>query len=321
MDFQTQYDEDLSQNKFFQTLQNEHKILIETAPLENWIICVPRSATIKQESLTDTDFLLAHILIPHDEVPEQYTNLLGMDIKQSNGKLLNQDVSSTILFEEVFYTKGLGKYKVWCIEMSLLHINTTSTMLNGSTVKQTIEICTVRGLTDAVQLIWSETNSKAVFHKIENVCHSFVKSSNYALNINSSSGSVRKEDLDRMQGSVEILLEHCFKKLLYQNRLQEKCSCDPYFAKVLKIALETYIMSTLYTWIFDAISVAYLDENEKFNRKLRNLTDLSLKDFKIDPKYNEIVGRVRVELLKINDFPTTIEKMGKLNALQNSWRQ
>lgn len=314
MDFQSLYDEDLSQNKFFQKLQIEHKILIDTAPLENWIICVPRSATIKTENLTDTDFLLAHILIPHDEIPEQYTNLLGTDIKQINGKLLIEDVSSTILFEEVFYTKGLGKYKVWCIETSLLHRNAVSSIENGSDEKQTTAICTVRGLKDAVELIWNETNSKAVFHKIENVCNSFKKNSNYSLNINSSSGGVSKEDVNRMRGSVEILLQHCFKKLMYQNRLQEKCSRDPYFAKMFKIALETYVMSILYTWIFDAISIAYLDESEKFNRILRNLSDMSIKDFKIDSKYNDIVGRVRVELLKINDFSTAIEKMGKSSS-------
>lgn len=313
MDFQSLYDEDLSQNKFFQKLQNEHKILIDTAPLENWIICVPRSATIKTENLTDTDFLLAHILIPHDEIPEQYTNLLGTDIKQINGKLSNENVSSAILFEEVFYTKGLGKYKVWCIETSLLHRNAVSSMQNGSSSdeKQPTAISTVRGLKDAIELIWNETNSKAVFHKIENVCNSFMKNSNYTLNLNSSSGSVKKEDMDRMRDSVEILMQHCFKKLMHQNRLQEKCARDPYFAKMFKISLETYVMSILYNWIFDTISIAYLDESEKFNRTLRNLSDMSVKDFKIDSKCNDIVGRVRVELLKINDFSTTIEKMGK----------
>lgn len=312
MDFQAIYDEDLSQNSFFQKLQIEHKILIDTAPLENWIVCVPRRVTIKKENLTDTDFLLAHILIPHDEIPDQYTNLLGADIKQINEKLINENVSSSILFEEVFYTKGLGKYKVWCIEKSLLaQSSPLMSQQNGTDEKHTTEICMVRGLKDALELIWNETKSKVVFQKVENICRNFMKNSNYNLNLNFSSGNVEKDDIIRMKESVDTLIQHCFKKLIYLNRLQDKCTRDPYFAKMLKIALEAYIISILYNWIFDAISIAYLDESEKFNKILRNLSDMTVKDFKIDSKYNDIIGRVRVELLKINDFSTTLEKMGK----------
>lgn len=308
MAFQSLYDEDLSENKFFAKLQNEHKILIETAPLENWIVCVPRTATIKPEHLSDTDFLLAHILIPHDEIPEQFTNLLGADVKQFNGKLHIRSIASTILFEEIFYTKGLLKYKVWCIEWPLLS-NTAADSLdeppNG--------IFIVRGLQDAVALIWSETNSKAVFRKIESICCSFMKNTNCTEALNELHRGDRNtsEILKRIKHSVDILLNHCFKKLMYQRRLYDKCLNDPHFKRVFKIALETYIMDLLYRWLFDAITLTCADENEKFNRIVRNLADVSLKEFKIDSSHTDIVNRVRIELVKMPDLTTPIEKISK----------
>lgn len=313
MAFQSLYDEDLSQNKFFQKLQNEHKILIDTAPLENWIICIPRAAAIKPENLSDTDFLLAHILIPHDEIPEHYTNLLGADVKQMNGKLHIRSVASTILFEEIFYTKGLLKYKVWCIEWPLLlsaTVTSADDTLNG--------IFIVRGLQDAVALIWNETNSKAIFRKIESICGSFMKNTTCTeplaeLNCVANDPNGSQMVLKEIKNSVEILFKHCFKKMMYHRCLYEKCMHDQHFRRVFRIALETYIMDLLYSWLFDAITVATEYQNEKFNRHLRNLSDANSKDFKLDASHSEVIGRVRVELMKITDLTTPIEKMCKFH--------
>lgn len=311
MDLQLTYDEDLSQNKFFRKLQSEHKILIETAPLENWIVCVPRSATITKDNLSNTDYLLAHILIPHDEVPEQYTNLLGIDIKQINGKLCCRGVAAQILFEEIFYTKGLVKYKVWCIESSLLASESdVNGVLNGADVEETVGLLIVRDLKDAIEIIWKETSSKAVFRKIENICSSFMKNTNHMGTVNGSI-ALPEKTIDRLRNSVDILLNHCYKKLMYQKRLHEKCSTDPHFAKIFRIALETYMMSILYGWVFDAITISYAEQSEKFNKTLRSLSDMNQAYLKIDTKLNDVVGRVRTELLKISDFPTAIEKLSK----------
>lgn len=323
MEFQSIYDEDLSQNKFFQKIQCEHKILIETAPLENWIICVPRSATIKSENLNDTDFLLAHVLVPHDEITEQYTNLLATDIKQIDGKLVSRNIVSSILFEEVYYAKGLIKYKVWCIEVPLL-FSSSSSDGNGpndycvDASEPPAGLCIVRGLTDAVALIWNETNSKTVFRKIENICCSFMRNTNCTSQLmldpsmlsDDTNTQNREKDLQRIKRSVEILFNHCFKKLMYQRRLHEKCVRDAHFRRVFKIALETYIMDILYRWIFDAITLCYVNETETFNTTLRNLSDANLKHFKID-RCNDIIGRVRTELLQINNYTTPIEKLSK----------
>lgn len=314
MAFQSLYDEDLSANKFFAKLQREHKILIDTAPLENWIVCVPRSATITADQPNDTDFLLAHILIPHDEVPEHYTNLLGADVRQVNGQLHIRAHVSRILFEEIFYTKSLMKYKVWCIEWPLL-TNADATAGGGDGAVPH-GICIVRGLQDAIALIWTECNSKAMFRKIESICGSFVKNTNCTDTIRDGVGDAKATPaiLKRIKAAVEMLLSHCFRKLMLQRRLYEKCVGDAHFKRVFKIALETYVMDLLYRWLFDAISVACADETQRFNRNMRNLADATLKDFKIDGQMGDLVSRTRVELMKIAELTTPVEKMSKWAA-------
>lgn len=326
MDLTVTYDEDLSQNSFFQKLQTEHKILIETAPLENWIICVPRSGTVTKENLSNTDYLLSHILIPHDEVPEQFTNLLGIDIKQINGKLCSRGISARILFEELVYTKGLVKYKVWCTESALLAINSEATaanhngLLSDCDVEEPAGLLIVRDLKDAIEIIWKETNSKAIFRKIENICSSFMKNTTHLTLAHGATTSLPERSIDRLRNSVDILLNHCYKKLMYQKRLHEKCATDQHFAKIFRIALETYMMSLLYGWIFDAITVSYAEQSERFNKTLRNLADINQTFFKIDRKYNDVIGRVRVELLKIGEFSTAIEKLSKYKV-QSTMKQ
>lgn len=65
---ESNYDENLSQNAFFQTLQEEHQQILERAIAEGWIICVPRCGTFTKGALTEEDFL-GHILIRDDELP------------------------------------------------------------------------------------------------------------------------------------------------------------------------------------------------------------------------------------------------------------
>lgn len=293
---QIQYDEDLSQNSFFKKLQTEHKIILDTAPLENWIICIPRTATIKPDNLIDPNFLLSHILIPNEELPStHYTSLLGIDIKLSNKYLTNSlDIESIILFEEIFYTKGLMRYKVWCLEQPLI--------VNANKSKQTNGIFVCRDLKDAIQLIWNETKSNVVLRRIENACDAFVNHHKY---------SAERENLSKLRCAIEVLYRHCLQNLLCIKRLKEKCRHDVHFYKILRIALETYMMNCLYGFLFDTITVCHLDDSEMLNRNIRNLSDAHLSQFNIDKKHNDVLTCMRVELLKIQDYSTGIEKLSK----------
>lgn len=302
MDLFFEYDENLSNNLFFKHLQSEHKLILETAPLENWIVCIPRKATIQDSHLENSTFLLAHILIPNDDLPEtHFTNLLGDSVRLMNKKLTrttqNNTVESIVLFEEIFYIKGLMKYKVWCIDTPMIECQQLKRITNGLFV--------VRDLKDAVELIWNETQSKVIFRKIDNVCANFVRHNK------------KNMRLDKLKSSIEMVYNHCLQNLLFNKRLKEKCRSDANFYKILKIALETYLMSVLYEFVFDGVTLMHMEESEAFNKIVRNLADIHLDYFGIEQKYMDVVACVRVELLKIEECTTSIEKLGTYNLMEN----
>lgn len=297
MDLYYQYDENLSNNEFFKKLQSEHKIIVDTAPLENWIVCIPRSTTLQlqKENLADPNFILAHILIPNDELPKtHFTNLLGHDIHMENQKLVtNNGLESIVLFEEVFYTKTFMKYKVWCMECPLY----------GDRLPTTSGIFIVRDLRDAIELMWNETQSKIIFRKIDNACTTF------------KDQHKKNDSLDKLRTSIQLLYTHCLQMLMFNKRLKEKCRLDLHFYKILKVALETYVMSHLYDFLFDSICVNSLEDGEQFNKKVRNLSQVHLSYFGIDQKCSDLVTSVRAELLKIEDYSTAVEKLGEFFCL------
>ncbi len=166
----------------------------------------------------------------------------------------NNGLESIVLFEEVFYTKTFMKYKVWCIECPLY----------GERLPKTSGIFIVRDLRDAIELIWNETQSKMIFRKIDNVCTTFTNQHK------------KNEGLDKLRASLQLLYTHCLQMLMFNKRLKEKCREDLHFYKILKIALETYVMSNLCEFVFDAICVNTLADGTDgpFESTISNLSVL-----------------------------------------------
>lgn len=341
MDLYLQYDENLSNNPFFHKLQTDHKIIIDTAPLENWIICIPRSATIQPKHLINPTYLLAHILIPNDDLPQtHFTNLLGASVELFECKKLRAQcppaahhifdptpasmkmsstadennkpppIESTVLFEEIFYTKGLMKYTVWCIERPLLPPDDTGPRAPAG-------IFVVRDVKDAVELIWHETKSNVIFRKLDAVCDQqrWVATSNNRRRRESSTAAAaadEHETLETLRKKADTVYGRCMHILTANRRLKEKCRGDIHFYKIVRIALETYVMSILYDRLFDSIVLATTDEAEQFNRTIRSMADWSAAKFRVD--LMDVVAFVRAELLKIEEYSTAIEKLGKLRV-------
>ena len=92
------YDEDLSRNEFFNSVQNyQNGELFQKAIDEGWIICVPKTSALssypnltgnndrktgkKSEKSEDEEkfsqnILMRHILIPNEELPETHFSTL-----------------------------------------------------------------------------------------------------------------------------------------------------------------------------------------------------------------------------------------------------
>lgn len=348
MDLYCDYDENLSQNAFFRKLQSDHKIIIDTAPLENWVICIPRSATIHPGHLTNADFLLAHVLIPNEELPQtHFTSLSGVEVhleqkrlhvaqkqkhhdataegretptsgEESSEETPQDPIESLVLFEEVFYTKQLLKYKVWCIETPLIHRHEPHSIPGSASPSAPTPpgIYVVRDAKDAVEILWNETHSDAIFRKIDAACARFCKDISappVGTSINRTPAS--PPCLASLRENVEALYGQCMQTLVANRPLKEKCRADLHFFKIIRIALETYIMNGINETVFDQIALATREDGERFNGAVRCLADANVAYFGVNAKHMDVVACVRTELLRIEEYGTAIEKLGKIDII------
>lgn len=389
------YDENLSHNDFFRKLQSDHKIIIDTAPLENWVICIPRAATITSDQLANPDFLLAHVLVPHDELPQShFTNLLGIDIRLEQKRLtsvnaaatasspqrsapngcrkaaegaskeddgrssssssgsssgigadyihngdetttadsskdsrLSGPIESYVLFEEVFYTMQLMKYKVWCIDSALLPAatmrngggdpeNTAGTSAENGHVGKPVGIYVVRNAKDAVDIIWRETRSNALFRRIDQACALFQERPSVLAATKPVSTDATAVDsvepLDDLHAATAALYDRCLCILMQHRQLKEKCRQDAHFYRIVRIALETYMMNVVYERVFDGVGLAHREDGETFNWMARSLVDCNAAFFGVNAMHLDVAASIRSEMLRMEEYSTAIEKLGTL---------
>lgn len=289
-----QYDEDLSQNSFYRKLQTDHQIFLETAPIEGWIICVPRSGTINDRCLVDQEFLLAQILVPNEELSEtHFTNLSCADIRLNGRQLITGGLQATILFEEVFYTNGL-KFKVWCIERPLCDTRPYGIVVEDEFGK----LSTIKKLQDAVEFIRSVAKPRYVFSKIDAAVQTFVK----------NKSDFSKWNLKQYKEDVKKLYIQCLEIVLQNRKLKDRCQKDAHLKHNVKLAVETYMMDKLYDHVKDVINVCQQEQVESFNKTIRNLSDIHITEMNLKRNYADVIPTVKKELLRIDDCRTAIDK-------------
>ncbi|XP_062716938.1 ankyrin repeat domain-containing protein 27 isoform X1 [Aedes albopictus] len=289
-----QYDEDLSKNAFYRKLQTDHQIFLETAPIEGWIICVPRSGTINERCLVDQDFLLAQILVPNEELREtHFTNLSCADVRLNARQLITGGLKITILFEEVFYTNGL-KFKVWCVERPLCDTRPYGIVIEDDLGRLT----TITKLQDAVEFIRSVAKPRYVFSKIDASVQSFTK----------SKSDSNKWNLKQYKEDVRKLYIHCLEIMLQNRKLKDRCQKDTHLKRNVKLAVETYMMDKLYDHVKDVINICQQEQVESFNKTIRNLSDIHISEMNLKRSYADVIPVVKKELLRIDDCRTAIDK-------------
>lgn len=294
-----QYDEDLSLNLFYRKLQTDHQIFLETAPIEGWIVCVPRSGSINEKCLTDQEFLLAQILVPNEELAEtHFTNLNCADIRLNGRQLMTGGLMAAILFEELVYTKDGLKYKIWCIDKPLCDTRPYGVVPDDNFGK----LVTIRKLQDAVEFIRSVAKPRYVFSKIDATVQNFVKHRTAYTSWN----------LKNYKEDVRKLYIQCLEIILQNRKLKEKCQHDAHLKRNVKIAVETYMMDKLYDHAKDVINVCQQEQVESFNKTIRNLSDIHITEMNLKRSYGDVIPIIKKELLRIDDCRTAVDKTGCL---------
>ena len=118
------YDEDLTQSPFFLSLKSSFSEILQEAIQDGWLVCVPRSATLAQYSSNggafDQHFLMRHILVPSDELPETHFRALDdRDVRIAGSFITVSDVTTHILFTETCYDDHMRKFRLLCLENPL----------------------------------------------------------------------------------------------------------------------------------------------------------------------------------------------------------
>ncbi|XP_044733464.1 ankyrin repeat domain-containing protein 27-like [Chrysoperla carnea] len=293
------YDEDLSENPLFKELKNEHPDLLNRAIQEGWIICVPRCGTFHRNSITTED-ILSHVLIPNDELPEtHFRSLNNRSVRMSNRVLTidKEDTESTfsthIIFEETFYTEDFLKYKVWCLEFPL----ETSDNVNET------NIYNVNTLRDCIDLLWTENLGKEILENLDSTIQIF---------LNDINNNLEFASLQTQIDLVNILYKDCLQITFREKRLRDKTSRNKLLLDNVKLAVETYMQHGIYKRLFEAICARTASEDSKFNKLVRNLSDIQLKDLDVRPDLNETIPCAKQELAKMPGYSTTLGKVGCL---------
>jgi hypothetical protein len=210
---------------------------------------------------------------------------------------------SRILFEEVFYTKDLLKYKIWCIEKPLQR-----TELYAKTEPEVNkELYVIRNVHDAATLISQETKSKSIFGKIDTAVTNFIK----------TNADFNQMTLEKLRFNTHHLYISCIDILMTNKRLKERCKRDQFLLKSLKMSVQTYMMSKLYGHLKEAINVCQIERCENFNKIIRNLSDIHLSELNLLGNYSDIVSAIKHDLVKIDDCTTFVDKINCLKKALN----
>ncbi|XP_051171211.1 ankyrin repeat domain-containing protein 27-like [Leptopilina boulardi] len=291
------YDENLSENPFFQELQTEHRSTFEKAINEGWIICVPRCGSFTRGSLLEDDFL-SHILIPNEEKPgTSFHTLTGREVKLCNRVLtIEYDISKPcslhMLFEETFYTENLRKYVIWCIEHPLEQAAGTSRD----------HVPVVTNLRESKDLLWTEVLDKTLLQDLDAEIEEF----------NRTQDDLDRKSLQLQRDTVGALYAKSLRILLKDTRLRERTTGSRYFLQTIKIAAETYILHSLRNILPQSISTSTAFEDANLNKIIKNLHELQVKDLGVRSDLYDGISRGKLELSRLDIFNTVLGKIGCL---------
>ncbi|XP_068631741.1 ankyrin repeat domain-containing protein 27-like [Battus philenor] len=298
------YDEILSDNPFFMELKNEYSSLFQHCITQSWIICVPRVGSLNTRVFTIEDFG-AHILVPSEELPEtHYSTLTEKQVTVAN-KVITLEVTkglplqSHILFEETFYTEDFIKYIVWCIENPL---EPTATTCNNNIIKDCL-----LSINDCIDVLWTQAAGRQVLDQIEQNVQTFLKK-NPSLPI----------AIGALKETVSELYTQCLQTTLQNRRLREKSKASKHILDNIKLAVECYMQHLLFETLFKSICTSCAYEDSHLNKKIRNMSDIQLRDLDIKKELYQVVPKAKQILSNIDSYNTVLEKVLCLKQTLNA---
>lgn len=278
------YDECLIENPFFQLLQENHSDIIKTATEEEWIICIPRIGSIQADAINGDD-ILEHVLVPNLELPVTHFSTLTKKelVVKDKFILVNNNDPVLILFDETFYVSKIKKYKVWCIDRPLHYHNLTK----GN------DYISVQSLHDCIKLLWKE--DKTILEDINKLVERFLRN------------KFESNNLQILKEKSTQLYKQCIELIgnpsIYNNSVQ--------------LAIETYMQHSIHYTIFRSICNYTSQKDASLNKRIRNISDVQLRDLEINCLNTESITKARHELSLLNKVSSVLGKLQTLKQVIN----
>lgn len=111
---------------------------------------------------------------------------------------------------------------------------------------------------------------------------------------------------------VSILYKELLQITLREPRLRDKCNKNHQLLENVKLSVETYMLHRINKPLFESIQACTAHDDSKFNKLIRNLSDLQLKDLNVPSHLYDTISYAKRELAKMSGYSTILGKVGCL---------
>ncbi|CAG7816131.1 unnamed protein product [Allacma fusca] len=351
------YDEDLNENSFFNTLKETHPDLFNQCVAEHWIICVPRRESLPKYAFTDEDYF-DHILKPNiiDEIGSlsRRTSVFSIKAESTSGSssssLLSLDNGTLNSSTSEIKASSAWNYR------TLSHVNVEYRVnefvkLDEVVLQKSNNNILRRSKSTQVNILFEETfytenKTKYKVLCLESPLYSRMLSEDINVEDLWSVNSLRDcIDFLWMKGKLRVLESYdAYIKLFLHNHRTldnlpiaiQKDLIHTLYLKclnfaltyentlegansqyILRVATETYVLNGVYRFLMGAITSALSREDGHLNKIIRNLAEIHPQDLDIEEHHWDNLTRARLELGRL-DVHTS--PLAKLNCLKRTLR-
>uniref|UniRef100_UPI00358DE4A7 ankyrin repeat domain-containing protein 27 isoform X2 n=1 Tax=Myxine glutinosa TaxID=7769 RepID=UPI00358DE4A7 len=297
------YDEDVSQNSFFLSLQRRRPDLYCQAIQLNAVVLVPCQASLHSFSLSTCHFE-SYILQPNESSNTHFISLNGKEVVVINNAVALAGTHQSkqpvrVLFEETFYTEKGGSFSVVCIASPLESAGDgVSHKSPSSRTRASIPSPPVlQNLEECCDFLWGTGTTRATRLEVDKRLAVFLNSFR----------QLHNQSLRNCMDAVSAFYKKCLQIVLKDAHM--KClSKQEATMKLIRQAVEMYVLTAVYEHVFKVVGAIEAKEDAAFNKRTRSLQDLTLRDLGITSDFSINIPRAKRELGTLNDHCTPREK-------------
>ncbi|XP_055997855.1 ankyrin repeat domain-containing protein 27-like isoform X5 [Ostrea edulis] len=307
------YDEDIYENPFYTTLQNEFSQLYDEVTSLRCTLCIPQYSVAEKEKISEAD-LKDHILITEGG-DDRLKTWSGKNVKIEEDQVkisLGQEESVvSILFEESFYNNNEENYQVLCTEY---FINKPS---GNRKKEETVKEAIPKDFEECKAYLFGHHGGKRLQESLEKQLESFSKqyrnlaAEKFIVIVNYESFEDR-QDMDHVTEIQEVASTQFTKAMqtvLKDSSIRRRVHENKREMDMLKSAVEIYMMVIVHRGLFQAVQTNLAAEDAEVNKCARSLSNIKLDDLGVRQEFMANIRLARKELQAINKFCTPLGRL------------